>query len=160
MAAPAMRRAYPAQAMAHHRKAQPAPPLHRQSPTQVVTRLVATGPRQDDRDGADAALPRRAAAWLPEHPDRIGYAGLTHDHTASSQNPRTTNAGLPSVSNASRCPVRARSVASSTASRRRTGATTASDREPLRTCRPTACQARYRATRQPDAELLNHRAAD
>jgi deferrochelatase/peroxidase EfeB len=30
-----------------------------------------------DRDRADAELLRRAAAWVREHPDRAGYAGLS-----------------------------------------------------------------------------------
>jgi hypothetical protein len=38
--------------------------------------------RQHDRDCADADLLRRAAAWLREHPDRAGYAGLSNDVTA------------------------------------------------------------------------------
>jgi hypothetical protein len=37
---------------------------------------------QYDRDRADAALLRRAAGWLREHPDRPGYAGLTNDRDA------------------------------------------------------------------------------
>lgn len=38
--------------------------------------------RHHDRDRADADLLRRTAAWLREHPDRAGRAGLSDDTTA------------------------------------------------------------------------------
>jgi hypothetical protein len=39
--------------------------------------------RQYDRDRADAQLLHRAAAWLRDHPDRAGYAGVSDNGTAA-----------------------------------------------------------------------------